>query len=89
MIKVDIVFMEDEAIGMLESRGLKVRKVEIVDDDDPERFVVEEWQVMNPFTGRWEKARGVFWLMIDKAVKELIRKKVMEMDLHECLKNEL
>lgn len=89
MIKVDIVFMEDEAIGILKSRGLEVRKVEIVDDDDPEKLVVDVWQVMNPFTGRWEKARGVFWLMIDKAVKELIREKVMEMDLHECFKNEL
>ena len=86
MVKVDVVFMEEETVEMLKGRGLEVRKVEIVDYDDPEKLVVDEWQVMNPFTGRWEKARGVFWLMIDEAVKELIREKVMGMDLHECFK---
>lgn len=86
MVKVDVVFMEEEAIEMLKGRGLEVRKFRIVDYDDPERVVVDEWQVMNPFTGRWEKARGVFWVMMDKAVKELIREKVMGMDLHECFK---
>lgn len=86
MVKVDVVFMEEEAIEMLKSRGLEVRKFRIMDYDDPERLVVDEWQVMNPFTGKWEKARGVFWLMIDEAVKELIREKVMGMDLHECFK---
>lgn len=86
MIKVDVVFMEEEAIEMLKSRGLEVRKVEIVDYDDPERFVVNEWQVMNPFTGRWEKAKGIFWLLIDKAMKELIQEKMIKMDLHEYFK---
>lgn len=86
MVKVDVVFTEEEAIEMLKSRGLEVRKVEIVDYDDPERFVVNEWQVMNPFSGEWEKARGVFWVMIDKAMGKLLREKMREMDLHECFK---
>jgi len=86
MIKVDVVFMEEEAIRLMKIRGLEVRKVKIVDYDDPERFVTNIWQVMNPFTGKWEKAKEVFWLMVDKAVNELIREKMMEMDLHECFK---
>lgn len=86
MVKVDVVFTEEEAIEMLKGRGLEVRKVEIVDYDDPERFVVNEWQVMNPFSGDWEKARGVFWVMMDKAMGELLREKMREMDLHECFK---
>lgn len=86
MVKVDVVFMEEEAIEMLKSRGLEVRKFRIMDYDDPERFVVNEWQVMNPFSGEWEKARGVFWVMIDKAMGKLLREKMREMDLHECFK---
>lgn len=86
MIKVDIVFTEEEAIGILKSRGLEVRNVEIVDYDDPERFVVNEWQVMNPFSGSWEEVKGVFWMMADKAVGGLIRERMKRMDLHECFK---
>lgn len=86
MIKVDVVFMEEEAIDMLKGRGLEVRKVEIVDYDDPEKLVVDEWQVMNPFTGKWEKAKGIFWVMIDKAMGELLREKMIKMDFHECFK---
>ncbi len=84
MIRIDVVFTEEEAIGMLRSRGLEVRKVRIGDVEEPERFAVDEWQVMNPFTGRWEKAHGVFRMMAEKVVRELVEEKVARMDLYEC-----
>lgn len=84
MIKVDVVFTEDEAVDVLRSRGLVVAERTLTGYDREHVFVYEQKQVKNPFTGEWDAVENVFRKLAERAMEEVVRERVLSLDLHEC-----
>lgn len=84
MIKVDVVFTEDEAVEVLRSRGLVVAERTLTGYEGEYVFVYEQKQVKNPFTGEWDAVEYVFRRLAERVVEEVIRERILSMDLHEC-----
>ncbi len=84
MVKVDVVFTEEEAVAVLRSRGLVVAERRVTGYDRERVFVYEQKQVRNPFTGEWDSVEDVFRRMAERAMEEVVRERVLGLDLDEC-----
>lgn len=82
MIEIRNFFTQEDAIRLLERRGLVVLERPLIRHDGRRAIVYKQWQVMNPFTGKWESVEDAFRRIMERVSGDLLIERLMKTDLN-------